>query len=54
MKLIVSDMWQELGLADVVLITTNQIINARGALVMGRGAALEAATRYPDREYNAN
>ena len=45
-------MWQEQGLADVILITTNQIINSKGALVMGRGAALEAARRYPALPYD--
>ena len=47
MKLAVGDMWSEVGNADVILVTTNSIINKQGRLVMGRGAALEAATRYP-------
>lgn len=40
-------MWNEEGKADVILVTTNLIINKQGRLVMGRGAALQAATRYP-------
>lgn len=47
MKLNIGNMWAEEHVADVIFITTNAIINAQGKLVMGRGAALEAATRYP-------
>lgn len=32
---------------DVILVTTNSYINKLGALVMGRGAALEMKTIYP-------
>lgn len=47
MRVVIGDMWSEVGKADVVLVTTNSIVNKQGRLVMGRGAALEAATRYP-------
>lgn len=47
MRIVTGNIWDEEGVADVILITTNAIINARGQLVMGRGAALEAAQRYP-------
>jgi hypothetical protein len=40
-------LWQEEGRADLILVTTNSIINSQNKLVMGRGAALEAASRYP-------
>lgn len=47
MIVVTGDLWSEIKTADVVLVTTNAIINKQGRLVMGRGAALEAATRYP-------
>ncbi|SRR6266581_1748053 len=47
MKIVTDDLWGEVGRADVILVTTNTIINSQGKLVMGRGAAYEAALRYP-------
>lgn len=40
------DLWVELG-KSVVLVTTNSTIKTNGALVMGRGAALEAKNQFP-------
>lgn len=42
------DMWSIFGKTDLFLITTNPIRRKDGALVMGRGIALEAAKRFPD------
>lgn len=47
MKVVVGNLWDQEHIADVILVTTNCIVNSAGKLVMGRGAALEAATRYP-------
>jgi O-acetyl-ADP-ribose deacetylase (regulator of RNase III) len=33
--------------ADAICVTTNGIVNGHGLAVMGRGVALEAATRFP-------
>ena len=33
--------------ADIILVTTNSFIRGDGALVMGRGAALEMKSKYP-------
>jgi hypothetical protein len=44
----VADLWSFLGKAEHVCITTNPIVNAQGLAVMGRGCALEAATRWPE------
>ncbi len=41
------DLWEETGRANLILVTTNSYINKQGNLVMGRGAAREAALRYP-------
>lgn len=40
------DLWAAGDAADAVVITTNGTITGRGLGVMGRGCALEAATRY--------
>ena len=40
------DMWTD-SRADVILFTGNASVRADGALVMGRGAALEAQTKFP-------
>lgn len=40
------DMWTD-SHADVILVTGNATVNAAGRLVMGRGAAAEAAVRFP-------
>lgn len=42
------NMWDVFGNTDLFLITTNPIRRKDGALVMGRGIALEAAKRFPD------
>lgn len=47
MKVVVGNIWNQEHVVDVLLVTTNCIVNARGELVMGRGAAQEAANRYP-------
>lgn len=44
-QIVVGDIWES-G-ADAIFVTTNSIINSRGELVMGRGAAWQAKTRYP-------
>lgn len=46
MQVVHHDMWTYP--ADIRIVTTNSYINKLGELVMGRGAALEAKTRYPD------
>ena len=46
MILRVGDMWTD-SHADVILFTGNASVRADGALVMGRGTALEAQTRFP-------
>ena len=48
---VVGDLWDELPRADVILVTTNATLNAKNELIMGRGAALEAAQRYPRLPY---
>jgi hypothetical protein len=40
-------MWGELDKADLILVTTNATIDHRGRLVMGRGAAAQAAMLNP-------
>lgn len=42
----IGDMWQAPP-PDIYCVTTNACLNAAGHLVMGRGVALQAATRYP-------
>ncbi len=43
----IGDIWQEVGKAGVILVTSNSYVNSFGCLVMGRGAAREAALRWP-------
>lgn len=43
----VGDIWGEIGKASAILVTANSYINNAGRLVMGRGAAREAAIRWP-------
>lgn len=45
-------MWNVFFDTDVFMITTNPIIRQDGAVVMGRGIALEAKTRYPQLPYD--
>jgi len=47
MEVIIGNLWDEVGRADLILVTTNSYITQDHLLVMGRGAAKEAATRYP-------
>jgi hypothetical protein len=47
-KIVTGNLWDEVDRADVLLVTSNAVCNAKGALVMGRGAARECAVRYPD------
>lgn len=46
------DMWSVFGSTDVFMITTNPIIKQDGSVVMGRGIALEAKTRFPSLPYD--
>lgn len=45
-------MWDVFHDTDVFMITTNPIRRTDGAVVMGRGIALEAKTRYPQLPYD--
>jgi GTP-sensing pleiotropic transcriptional regulator CodY len=51
MQVIIGDMWDEESKADLILVTTNSTVDG-WRLVMGRGAALEAASRYPSLPYD--
>jgi hypothetical protein len=42
-----ADLWSFIGVAEHICITTNPIVNSKALAVMGRGCALEAATRWP-------
>jgi len=46
------DMWSVFGKTDLFLITTNPIVRKDGAVVMGRGIALEAKKRFPKLPYD--
>lgn len=46
MKIAHEDLWKPVENA-VYIVTTNSTIRKDGALVMGRGAALEATQSYP-------
>lgn len=46
------NMWDVFHKTDVFMITTNPIIRKDGAVVMGRGIALEAKTRFPQLPYD--
>lgn len=52
MKLEQGNMWDVFHNTDVFMITTNPIKRNDGAVVMGRGIALEAKTRYPQLPYH--
>jgi hypothetical protein len=45
------NMWDVFHDTDVFMITTNPIIRNDGAVVMGRGIAFEAKSKYPDLPY---
>lgn len=45
------NMWDAFG-QGIFMITTNPIIKKDGSVVMGRGIALEAKTKYPDLPYH--
>ena len=47
MEIVEGDLWSEVGKADLILFTANAELDRNGALVMGRGAALEAKQRWP-------
>lgn len=46
------NIWDFLGIADAIGITTNGYIRSGGRAVMGRGTALQAKDRYSDIERN--
>lgn len=46
------NMWDVFGKTDLFMITTNPIRRNDGAVVMGRGIAKEASTRYPRMPYD--
>jgi hypothetical protein len=46
-KIIVEDLWKHPGIPGMIIVTTNATVKANGALVMGRGAALQAKTKIP-------
>jgi hypothetical protein len=50
MKIKIGNLWDSKD--DLIFVTTNSYIRNDGALVMGRGAALECKTRYPGIEYD--
>lgn len=41
------DLWTALGQVDLILVSGNSTVNKHNRLVMGTGAAKEAAERYP-------
>lgn len=41
------NMWSVYGSVDLFCITTNSTVNQKGALVMGRGVALQAKIKFP-------
>lgn len=49
MRLMKGNMWS--SNASLILVTCNSFVRQDGALVMGRGAALEAKTKYPQFPY---
>lgn len=46
------DMWSVFPITDIFMITTNPITRNDGAVVMGRGIALEAKDRFPSLPYD--
>lgn len=47
------DMWSAFDSAELFLVTTNSFTRNDGALVMGRGIALETKERFPEFPYRA-
>jgi hypothetical protein len=45
MHLVQGNLWDELGKADLILVTTNGVLKADGELVMGAGVAKQAACK---------
>ena len=45
MQLITGDLWEEVGKADLLFVTTNGVVTKADELVMGRGCAREAKER---------
>lgn len=43
----IGNLWEEVGRSDLVLFTANSVLDSRGHLVMGAGAALEAKRQFP-------
>ncbi len=48
MKIMVGNLWDELGKADLILFTANSSIDSHGCLVMGAGAAAQAREHFPE------
>jgi len=46
MKIVYGDLWD--SDCDIKAVTTNSFVRKDGALVMGRGAALQAARKFPE------
>lgn len=46
MKLLQEDLWAHQS--DLIVVTTNGVLNRSNRLVMGKGAALDAMRRHPD------
>jgi hypothetical protein len=47
MQVIKGNLWDELGRADYIFVTTNSVLNRYGDLVMGKGAAQQAKLLAP-------
>lgn len=47
MRVIKGDLFDEIGKANLLLVTCNNTVKKNGELVMGRGAARDLAERYP-------
>ncbi len=52
MKLRKGNMWSEFQTSDMFMITTNPILRTDGAVVMGRGIALQAKEKFPQLPYD--
>ena len=52
-KIQTGNMWDSYPNSDLFLITTNSYVRKDGALVMGRGIAYQAKSRYPTIPYQA-